>query len=67
MGFFGKLLGGLFGKIGSQLLPIKGVDGGAVGEQIGDFLPFKKGGKVGKAKKPKKTKVKKVKTAKARK
>jgi hypothetical protein len=61
MGFFGKLLGGLFGKLGSHLLPIKGVDGGAVGEQIGDFLPFRKGGKVKKAKKAKVTKAKKTK------
>jgi hypothetical protein len=61
MGFFGKLLGGLFGRVGSHLIPIKGVDGGAVGEQIGDLLPFRKGGKVKKPKAPKKTKAKKAK------
>jgi hypothetical protein len=45
-GFFGEVLGNALGKIGSHFLPIPGVDGGQVGQTIGGFLPFKKGGKV---------------------
>ena len=61
MGFFGSLLGRGLGALGSHLFPIKGIDGAQVGEQLGGFLPFRKGGKVKKPKAPKKTKAKKAK------
>jgi hypothetical protein len=61
MGFFGSLLGRGLGALGSHLFPIEGVNGGNLGEKIGGFLPFKKGGKVKKAKKAKVTKAKKTK------
>jgi hypothetical protein len=46
MGIFGQALGRGLGMIGRHFLPISGVNGGDVGEKIGSFLPFKKGGKV---------------------
>jgi hypothetical protein len=46
MGIFGKALGGFFGSLGSSLVPINGVDGQSVGNTIGGWLPFKKGGQV---------------------
>jgi hypothetical protein len=48
MGFkFGSILGRALGSIGSQLIPVKGIDGGAVGELLGGLAPFKTGGAVG--------------------
>ena len=47
MGFkFGSILGRALGSIGSALLPIKGIDGGAVGEALGGLAPFATGGRV---------------------
>ena len=46
MGFFGSLLGRGLGTIGSALLPVKGISGGDVGEQLGALAPFKHGGAV---------------------
>jgi hypothetical protein len=46
MGFFGKLLGGLAGSLGSALLPIPGADGKQIGEHLGSMLPFQEGGLV---------------------
>jgi hypothetical protein len=46
MGFFGKLLGGLAGSLGSALLPIPGANGKQIGEHIGSMLPFQHGGMV---------------------
>lgn len=46
MGFFGSLLGGGLGAIGSKFLPIPGVDGQTLGSAIGG-LAFKTGGRVG--------------------
>ena len=46
MGFWGNLLGQGLGAIGSKLLPIKGIDGQAVGGALGSLAPFKKGGRV---------------------
>ena len=43
---FGSLLGGLAGAIGSNLLPIPGVDGQMLGSAIGGLAPFKTGGTV---------------------
>lgn len=50
MGFWGSLLGQGLGAIGSKLLPIKGIDGQAVGGALGSLAPFKNGGSVGKKK-----------------
>lgn len=47
MGIFGKILGTALGSIGSQLLPVKGIDGGQVGGLLGGLAPFKTGGRVG--------------------
>ena len=47
---FGSILGRALGSIGSAILPIKGIDGGAVGEALGGLAPFKNGGAVGKKK-----------------
>lgn len=47
MGFFGSLLGGGLGAIGSKFLPIPGVDGQTLGTALGSLAPFKTGGKVG--------------------
>ncbi len=49
MGFFGSVLGGALGKIGSKLLPIPGADGEKIGSYLGNFAPFKKGGRVRKS------------------
>lgn len=46
MGFWGNLLGQGLGAIGSKLLPIKGIDGQAVGGALGSLAPFKKGGPI---------------------
>jgi hypothetical protein len=43
---FGSILGRALGSIGSQLIPVKGIDGGAVGELLGGLAPFKNGGAV---------------------
>lgn len=48
MGIFGKILGTALGSIGSQLLPVKGINGGEVGGLLGGLAPFKTGGAVGK-------------------
>jgi hypothetical protein len=48
MGFFGSLLGGGLGAIGSKFLPIPGVDGQVLGSALGGLAPFKTGGAVGK-------------------
>ena len=51
MGFkFGSLLGRALGSLGGALIPVKGIDGGAVGETLGSLAPFKHGGAVGKRK-----------------
>lgn len=47
MGIFGKILGTALGSVGSQLFPIKGLDGGQVGSLLGELAPFKTGGRVG--------------------
>jgi hypothetical protein len=47
MGIFGKILGTALGSVGSQLLPVKGIDGGQVGGLLGGLAPFKTGGAVG--------------------
>lgn len=47
MGFFGSLLGGGLGAIGSKFLPIPGVDGQTLGSALGGLAPFKTGGRVG--------------------
>ena len=47
MGFFGSLLGGRLGAIGSKFLPIPGVDGQVLGTALGGLAPFKNGGAVG--------------------
>ena len=44
MGFFGSLLGGGLGAIGSKFLPIPGVDGQVLGSALGGLAPFKTGG-----------------------
>lgn len=44
MGKFGQALGGLAGTIGSQFIPIPGVDGGQLGSFLGGMLPFARGG-----------------------
>lgn len=44
---FGSLLGGLAGSIGSKLIPIPGIDGGALGSYLGSLSGFKNGGTVG--------------------
>jgi hypothetical protein len=62
MGVIGGFLGNLLGNLGSHFFPIKGVDGGVVGQTIGsNLLPFKKGGKVRrhKVRKPRKHRGKK--------
>lgn len=41
----GGMLGGLLGGLGSQLLPIPGVNGAEVGRALGSLLPFRRGGK----------------------
>jgi|GEM_PF-1070422 len=51
MGKFGSALGGLAGSIGSQILPIPGVDGNAFGSFLGGLLPFARGGMVPRYKK----------------
>ncbi len=51
MGVFGQALGGLAGQVGSKLLPIPGVDGGQLGNFLGSFLPFARGGMVPKYRK----------------
>ena len=47
MGFFGSLLGGGLGAIGSKFLPIPGVDGQVLGTALGGLAPSKTGGAVG--------------------
>lgn len=46
MGVFGQALGGLAGQLGSQILPIPGVDGKSFGSFLGGLLPFARGGMV---------------------
>ena len=46
MGAFGNFLGSILGGLGSQILPIKGINGRELGGTIGNLLPFKKGGRV---------------------
>ena len=46
MGFFGNLLGGALGSLGSQLFPIPGVDGKTLGGSLGNMLPFARGGMI---------------------
>ncbi len=45
-GFFGNLLGGALGSLGSQLFPIPGVDGKTLGGSLGGMLPFARGGMI---------------------
>lgn len=40
----GGMLGGLLGSLGSKILPIPGIEGGALGQAIGNLLPFARGG-----------------------
>lgn len=40
----GKDLGRYLGQLGSQYIPIPGVNGSQFGEWVGSFLPFKQGG-----------------------
>ena len=42
---FGGLLGSILGGLGSQLMPIPGVQGAEVGRALGSLLPFRRGGK----------------------
>ena len=42
----GAILGRALGSIGSALLPVKGIDGGQVGETLGGLTGFKNGGAV---------------------
>lgn len=44
MGFFGNLLGGLAGSLGSAILPIPGINGKEFGSALGGMLPFARGG-----------------------
>jgi len=41
----GSTLGRLAGGLGQMLLPIPGVNGAQLGEALGSFLPFRRGGK----------------------
>lgn len=54
MGFFGGLLGSALGKGGEMLFgKTKGIDGSALGQNLGSkLLPFKKGGAVQRLKPP---------------
>ena len=50
---FGKIFGRALGSLASAIIPVKGIDGGAVGETLGGLTGFKHGGAVkrtGKAK-----------------
>jgi hypothetical protein len=40
----GKDLGGYLGQLGSEYIPIPGINGKQFGEWAGSFLPFKEGG-----------------------
>jgi hypothetical protein len=47
MGFkFGSILGRALGSIGSQLIPVKGLDGGQIGETLGGLTGYRTGGYV---------------------
>ena len=47
MGFkYGSIPGRALGWLGSAILPIKGIDGGAVGVALGGLPGFKNGGRV---------------------
>ena len=46
MGVFGNLLGQGAGALGSQFLPIPGVNGQQLGGFLGNMMPFRKGGRV---------------------
>ena len=46
MGLFGSIIGRGLGTLGSAFLPVKGIDGGAVGEALGGLAPFSTGGRV---------------------
>ena len=46
MGWLGGLLGQGLGALGSTFFPIKGIDGATLGQNIGSYAPFKRGGKV---------------------
>lgn len=46
MGFFGNLIGQGLGALGSQFLPIPGVNGQELGGHLGGMLPFARGGVV---------------------
>ena len=43
---FGSILGRALGSLASAIIPVKGIDGGAVGESLGGLTGFKKGGRV---------------------
>jgi hypothetical protein len=43
----GKDLGGYLGQLGSEYIPIPGINGRQFGEWAGSFLPFKEGGRIG--------------------
>ena len=47
MGAFGNFLGSILGGLGSQILPINGINGKELGGTIGNLLPFSRGGRVG--------------------
>jgi len=40
----GGMLGGLLGGLGSQILPIPGVDGASLGRALGSMTGLKRGG-----------------------
>ncbi len=51
MGFFGKILSSAIGSIAQKYFPIydkngQQYDGAHIGNQIGNFLPFKHGGMI---------------------
>ena len=43
---FGSILGRALGSLASAIIPVKGIDGGSVGETLGGLTGFKKGGRV---------------------
>jgi hypothetical protein len=43
---FGSIIGRALGSIAGNIIPIKGLDGGAIGETLGGLTGYKTGGKV---------------------
>jgi hypothetical protein len=47
MGFFGGILGQGLGALGEEIFgKTQGIDGQALGKNIGSYLPFSRGGKI---------------------